>query len=227
MLWLLLIFDNISITECSHASPGSPCIHLDADYCKYEHIGDRCCCGQCSDSPWLSLACVLNSTTGAQFWQPDSLCPAGGCGSEGEKEIIYTFTFFRSHVERLLSTGVVSSPNYPGNYPDNHHLTEIIEVEQGLIILLKFTAFDMEYHSTCGFDHLTITDGDGSSLMEKSCGSSNDGPVQIGSQLIFSSLPPDVRSRSNVVNLEFSTDYRGVMTGWSVTWSAVTPSGKC
>ena len=148
------------------------------------------------------------------------------------KKIICTFTFFRSHVERLLSTGVVSSPNYPGNYPNNHHSTQIIEVEQGLIVLLKFTAFDIEYQwntngITCAFDHLTITDGDGSVLMEKSCGSTKHGNVAIGNQLIFSSLPPDVRSRSNVVNLEFSTDYRGVMTGWSVTWSAVAPSGKC
>ena len=225
-------YSPILITECSQAIPGSPCTNLEAGDCKYEHIGDHCCCGQCSNSPWLSLACVLNSTTGAQFWQPDSLCPAEGCGSEGEKEIIYTFTFFRSHVERLLSTGVVSSPNYPGNYPNNHHLTQIIEVEQGLIVLLKFTAFDIEYQwntngITCAFDHLTITDGDGSSLMERSCGSTIDGTVTIGSQLIFSSLPPDVRSRSNVVNLEFSTNYVNVMTGWSVTWSAVTPSGKC
>ena len=96
--------------------------------------------------------------------------------------------------------------------------------------MLKFTAFDIEYQwntngITCAFDHLTITDGDGSSLMERSCGSTIDGTVAIGSQLIFSSLPPDVRSRSNVVNLEFSTDYyyTGEMTGWRVTWSAVTP----
>ena len=126
----------------------------------------------------------------------------------------------------FLSTGVVSSPNYPGNYPNNHHLTEKIEVEQGFVVLLKFTAFDVNYHPSCGFDHLTITDGDGSILMEKSCGSSNSGTVAIGSHFIFYSLPPDVRSRSNVINLEFSTSYVGAMTGWRVTWRAVNQSGK-
>ena len=80
-VWLI-----ISITECSHASPGSPCTNLEADDCKYEHIGEHCCCGQCADSHWLSLACVLDSTTGAGLWQPIDLmlCPAEGCGSEGE-----------------------------------------------------------------------------------------------------------------------------------------------
>ena len=96
--------------------------------------------------------------------------------------------------------------------------------------MLKFTAFDVHYtqhqnHILCGRDYLTITDGDGAILMEKSCGSANDGPVKIGSQLIFT-LPPDVRSRSNIVNLEFSTDNSGVRTGWIVTWNAMTPSGK-
>ena len=73
------------LSECSLASPGSPCTDLEAEDCKYKHIGKHCCCGQCSDSHWLSLACVLNSTTGAGSWQPtDSLCPAEGCGIEGE-----------------------------------------------------------------------------------------------------------------------------------------------
>ena len=81
---LPVLTDFISLSECSLASPGSPCTNLEAEDCKYEHIGDHCCCGQCSDSPWLSLACVLDSTTGAGTWQPIALCPAGGCGSEGE-----------------------------------------------------------------------------------------------------------------------------------------------
>ena len=85
LCFLLLSSDwSNLLSECSLASPGSPCTNLEADDCKYEHIGDHCCCGQCSDSPWLSLACVLDSTTGAGTWQPISLCPVGGCGSEGE-----------------------------------------------------------------------------------------------------------------------------------------------
>ena len=73
---------------------------------------------------------------------------------------------------------------------------------------LQFTAFDIESHSTCAYDHLTITDGDGTTLMEKSCGSS---------------LPAAITTRTNIVKLVFSTDYSGARTGWSLNWTAVTP----
>ena len=86
---------------------------------------------------------------------------------------------------------------------------------------LQFTAFDIESDSTCAYDHLTIMDGDGTTLMEKSCGSTSDGNVVIGRENIGSSLPPAIRSSSNTINLMFTTDVRGTRTGWSVSWRAV------
>ena len=114
----------------------------------------------------------------------------------------------------LFTTGEVTSPNYPNNYPYNLEKTETIKVEEGLVLSLQFTAFDIykySWDSTCYYDQLTITDGDGTTLMEKSCGSS---------------LPADIRSTSNIVKLVFSTDNVDTRTGWSVSWSAVTP-GEC
>ena len=91
-------------------------------------------------------------------------------------------------------------------------MTEMVQVEQGLVLSLQFTAFDIESHSTCRFDHLSITDGvDGSTLMEKSCGNT---------------LPADITSTSNIVKLEFITSSSSTRPGWSVSWSAVTP-GEC
>ena len=131
---------------------------------------------------------------------------------------------------------MVTSPNYPDNYPNNLELTVTIQVEQGLILLLQFNAFDIEepwyeydydtyeydYDSPiCPYDHLTITDGDGTTLMEKSCGSTSDGNVVIGGQRIGSSLPPAIRSRSNTINMVFTTDGNTPRTGWSVSWRAV------
>ena len=87
-------------------------------------------------------------------------------------------------------------------------------MEEGLILSLQFTAFNIApwCGSTCDCDHLTITDGDGTTLMEKSCGTT---------------LPADITSTSNIVKLVFSTDGTGVtMSGWSVSWTAVTP-GEC
>ena len=117
------------------------------------------------------------------------------------------FPFLQIH----FATGVVTSPNYPGNYPNNLEKTQTIQVEQGLIISLQFTAFDIGWYSSCADDHLTITDGDGTTLMEKRCGSS---------------LPAAIRSKSNIVKLLFITDGEYSDSGWSVSWSAVTP-GKC
>ena len=71
----------------------------------------------------------------------------------------------------ILATGVVTSPNYPDNYPNNLDKTEMIRVKKGLVLSLKFTAFDIVPHPTCDFDYLTVRDGDGTLLMEKSCGS--------------------------------------------------------
>ena len=131
-------------------------------------------------------------------------------------------------LERLLVTGFVTSPNFPGEYPNNLAKTQTIQVEQGQILSLQFTAFDTKGDIlNCVSNYLTITDGDGTTLMEKSCGSSSVGNVNIGGQNVGSSLPPNVRSRTNVVNLFFKTDawesVQIAVTGWSLNWSAMSP----
>ena len=146
----------------------------------------------------------------------------------------------------LVSTGVLTSPNFPDNYPENLHTIETIKVEEGLIISIKFTVFNIELDpecGVCGCDYLTIVDGDGTTLMGKSCGSPVWSPqtpwwTVVGSQSLGISLPPDVVSRSNVVKLLFRTtsltsDGLGLGLGglwfdtkrrsWNVSWSAVTP----
>ena len=110
----------------------------------------------------------------------------------------------------LLTTGEVTSPNYPDNYPNNLEKTDMIQVEQGLILSLQFTAFKIESCSNCDCDHLTITDGDGTILMKKSCGSS---------------MPAEIRSRSNIVNVVFHTDRSGTRSGWSLSWRLWSPQG--
>ena len=106
------------------------------------------------------------------------------------------------------TTGVVTSPDFPGDYPNDLEKIFTIKVEEGLAVFLEFTAFNVEYSPTCRYDHLTITDGDGTTLMEKSCGST---------------LPAAITSTSNMVNLVFNTDSITTKTGWSLSWSTVTP----
>ena len=47
-------------------------------------------------------------------------------------------------------------------------------MEEGLVVAIEFTAFDVESDSTCSYDHVTIENGDGTILMEKTCGFLSD-----------------------------------------------------
>ena len=112
----------------------------------------------------------------------------------------------------LTCTGVRKSANWPGNYPnDLDQELDPIVVAQGIVIFIEFTDFDIEDHSSCGYDYLMIEDGDGTVLMEKSCGTS---------------LPANIRSKTNVVKLRFKTDDSEVRRGWRFMWSAVLPSER-
>ena len=115
----------------------------------------------------------------------------------------------------------MASPNYPSNYPNNLERTYKIEVEEGLLIVLQFTAFDIESHpcSYCECDHLTIKDGDGTTLLEKACGWPSEGFIYGGRWT--SSLPTSIRSRSNMVEIHFKTDGQVTKSGWRVTWTSL------
>ena len=126
--------------------------------------------------------------------------------------------------EKLFATGNVSTPNWPDElYPDNVDITEIIEVASGMTLRLEFTSFDVwacgqTPVDTCACDFVKITDGDGTTLMDKSCGWSAVDP----SHWAFF-MPPSVTSRSNRVEVFFRTNANGARIGWSLSWSAMPP----
>ena len=109
----------------------------------------------------------------------------------------------------VTAEGVLTSPNYPGKYPNNVEDTETIRGGPGTVLELQFTAFNIKFHSTCRFDHLKIRDEDGTTLMEKTCGSS---------------LPGRITSNSNVVYVDFKTNSNGRETGWRVIWRDLMPT---
>ena len=74
--------------------------------------------------------------------------------------------------------------------------------------MLQFTAFNIQSHSSCAPDYLTITDGDGETLLERSCGST---------------LPTNITSTSNMVDILFKTNAHTSKIGWSISWNALTP----
>ena len=120
-------------------------------------------------------------------------------------------------IDGLLTTGKVASPNHPDNYPHNLDKTQTIEVESGKVLRLEFTHFDVAtcYDvNTCPCDFVKIVDGDGTTLMDNSCGDSSGDPSDPDYILPL----PIITTRSNRVEIFFHTDGSGADPGWSLTW---------
>ena len=131
----------------------------------------------------------------------------------------FTVKKIKSH-----KTGVLSSPNFPENYPNDVAKTHIIQVQEGSSLSLEFTAFDVELDGTSCIDSVTIIDGSGTTLMAETCGGSTYGNLVVGGQSEGVQLPASVNSTSNLVNLIFTTSESSTLTGWNLTWSAVSPA---
>ena len=131
--------------------------------------------------------------------------------------------------------GNATSPNCPGTYTYNLEKTETVKVESGEIVLLWFTDFDVFALTEadvpevldsdtvvdvdpCPYDYVQVTDGDGTILMNKSCGYMK---VDRSDPNYF--LPANITSNTNMVDIFFKTDGNGARTGWSLSWRAMTP----
>ena len=101
------------------------------------------------------------------------------------------------------------SPNYPSNYlprQQDGHLEERIQVTKGKVIKLHFSDFATESQ----IDVLTIRDifGDNSSVLGSFSGNS---------------IPDDIVSQSNVVDILFKPDTSLQKSGWRLEWTEVDP----
>lgn len=56
----------------------------------------------------------------------------------------------------IKQTGVITSPNYPKNYPGRKECAWTIEAPNKQRVILNVTHFELEKHSTCAFDYLEI-----------------------------------------------------------------------
>ena len=127
----------------------------------------------------------------------------------------------------FIIPGVITSPNYPYDYPHNIDKTEHVVVETGKILRLEFTAFDVNVVRSidpCIDDFVRITDGDGTTLMNNSCGYSNDNYYP--SHFLYFKPPPIITTNTNKTVIYFHTNSARASSGWSLTWTAVA-EGEC
>ena len=127
-----------------------------------------------------------------------------------------------------ITPGVITSPNQPNQtvYPHNLDMTEYVEAESGKILRLEFTAFHVYIASgsmkPCAFDFVRITDGDGTLLMDNSCGNSNITDMLATNYFQL----PNITTKTNKVEIYFHTDESFAKSGWNLTWTAVAEGSK-
>jgi len=101
---------------------------------------------------------------------------------------------------------VIMSTNHPSNYPDNENKEYPVSVSDGNVIELTFTAFAIEAHESCGYDWLMVVDGDGTVLLDKTCGSEK---------------PNKITSKTKSITVKFFSDSSVSLSGFRAEYKAV------
>ena len=101
----------------------------------------------------------------------------------------------------LLTSGHLTSPNYPDSYPNDYNSVQKIQVPEGNTIWIRFDDFECEEE----YDTVTITDKDGTRL--GFFGFSDD-----------DWRTKEMLSNTDTVEVQFHTDASGYRKGWKLNW---------
>ena len=96
----------------------------------------------------------------------------------------------------MREEGEIRSPVHPDSYFHNTNCTWVIRAPPGQVVEIKFDFLELESHSRCRYDYVAVFDGpllNTSRLIGQYCGNQT---VQ----------PPVLKSRDNVLTLQFKTD---------------------
>ncbi|CAG5125194.1 unnamed protein product, partial [Candidula unifasciata] len=108
--------------------------------------------------------------------------------------------------EITKNEGLLVSPNYPGEYPNQQTCVWRITVEDGFIISVTFDYFRMEHTPNCQSDYLEFRDGlnDTSPFLSRHCGNR---------------IPGVVNSTTNHLYVKFVSDDSVNMFGFSASFT--------
>ncbi|KAL9953037.1 hypothetical protein ACROYT_G040388 [Oculina patagonica] len=76
----------------------------------------------------------------------------------------------------LLLNNTLKSPGYPIKYPKNIHCVYDVPIPDGMAMNVNFEFFEVEYHPSCGYDYLSISNDD---AFHKYCGNKTGQAVKI------------------------------------------------
>lgn len=100
-------------------------------------------------------------------------------------------------------SGLITSPDYPENYPNNAECLWVIQATSDSVIKLVFVDFQMENSEQCNFDYVAIFDGPtmGHTLLSHYCGNIK---------------PPDVVSSTHELLVVFKSDFNIAGRGFKI-----------
>ena len=101
---------------------------------------------------------------------------------------------------------LITSPNYPDNYPNNQNSVTEMSVADGELVQITFTDFSLEDSRGCIYDYVRIKDGNGEELLPRTCGDHKD---------------ISVMSKTNTTFMTFVSDHSEVRPGFRAEWRAV------
>uniref|UniRef100_W5MX16 Cubilin n=1 Tax=Lepisosteus oculatus TaxID=7918 RepID=W5MX16_LEPOC len=113
------------------------------------------------------------------------------------------------------SSGTVTSPGHPTNYPHGANCTWYITAAPGHIIRLSFTSFNLEYHHECLYDYVDVYDNGTTatgSLLGRYCGRS---------------VPPSLTSTDNLLTILFVSDASLATEGFSAGYVTINATTDC
>ncbi|KAM9333329.1 LOW QUALITY PROTEIN: cubilin [Pholidichthys leucotaenia] len=132
--------------------------------------------------------------------------------SHGERGFRAKYLFSECGGWQTGESGMLSSPNYPNSYPSPSRCAWLLEAPVGHTITITFSYFNLEPHSTCEWDSVSIFNGGspGSPVIGHYCGTTSPGSIQSG---------------SNKVAVVFLADHDVSHGGFVASWS--TDSSGC
>ncbi|XP_053569959.1 cubilin [Bombina bombina] len=116
------------------------------------------------------------------------------------------------------SSGEIHSQNYPKPYENNTECSWTIRVDFGHRVLLEFTDFDIEFHSSCSYDTVSVYDGpdSDSQLLAVLCGQQLPSAITSTQNTMFVRLRSDSSKQHKGFSARFSEACGSIITADSV-----------
>ena len=123
--------------------------------------------------------------------------------------------YFTGLVGTLPKNGVLTSPGYPGRYPNNHDSTQTIQVAPGKGVKLHFTHYNCE----ASYDYVHIVDDEGHDVYLYEL---PRGVVRSETErYILAVSDEDIVIHREIVDVVFHTDGSTRNSGWRLEWTEV------